>query len=117
MIYIEGLQKQYKSGAGMVRRRANKVKRYPPGTDIRIFIPGYMGYLGIDEYKFLHTELTNRSGLRKRWFFKEGAQRLSEFHIRHVALYGCPHNELCPCGQTLKDLKNEDKTWTKTIGN
>jgi len=89
----------------MVRRRPNKEKKYPPNTDIRLFKPGYMGYLDKDEYKFLHKELTKRSGLRKRWFFKEEAQRLSEFHIRHVALYGCPHTEKCKCKDTLTDLK------------
>lgn len=88
-------------------RRLNKEKKYPPGVDIRIFTPGFIGYLDTDEYKFLHKELTNRIGLRKRWFVKEGARRLSELHIRHVALYGCPHTEKCKCRYTLKDLKSE----------
>ena len=90
----------------MGRRRTNKEKKYPPGTDIRIFTPGFIGYLDTDEYKFLHKELLKRSGLRERWFVKEGARRLSELHIRHVALYGCPHTEKCDCQYTLKDLKN-----------
>ena len=106
MIYIKELQKQYKSGAGMARRRPNKDKKFPPGTDIRIFTPGYIGHLEDDEYKFLHRELTKRSGLRKRWFLKEEAKRLSELHIRHVALYGCPHTEGCTCTNTLKELKD-----------
>ena len=87
-------------------RRFNKEKKYPPGVDIRIFTPGFIGYLDTDEYKFLHKELTKRSGLRKRWFVKEEAKRLSELHIRHVALYGCPHTEKCDCRYTLKDLKS-----------
>jgi len=90
----------------MVRRKLNKEKKYPPGTDIRIFTPGYIGYLDTDEYKFLHKELAKRGGLRERWFVKEGT-RLSEVHIRHVALYGCPHTQECQCKYTLKDLKNE----------
>ena len=90
----------------MVRRKENKAKKYPPGTDIRIFTPGFIGYLDTDEYKFLHRELTKRSGLRKRWFFKEEAKRLSEVQIRHVALFGCPHTEGCTCTNTLKELKN-----------
>jgi len=114
MTYIKGLRKQQKNGAGMARRKLNKEKKYPPGTDIRIFTPGYIGWLDLNEYKFLHKELTKRAGLRKRWFFKEDAKRLSEFHIRHVALYGCPHNDMCTCGQTLKDLKSEGTTWTET---
>ena len=90
----------------MAKRKANKVKKYPPGTDIRIFVPGYIGYLDDLEYKFLHKELLKRSGLRKRWFFKEEAQRLPELHIRHVAMYGCLHTETCSCPNTLKDMKN-----------
>ena len=114
MSYFKGLREQYESGAGMARRKLNKEKKYPPGTDIRIFTPGYIGYLDPDEYKFLHNELAKRSGLRKRWFFKEEAKRLSEFHIRHVALFGCPHTDMCTCGHTLQDLKSEDNTWTET---
>ena len=90
----------------MARRKPNKDKKYPPGTDIRIFTPGYIGYLDTDEYRLLHRELTKRSGLRKRWFFKEEAQRLSELHIRHVALYGCLHSEECTCENTLRELKH-----------
>jgi len=101
----------------MVRRKANKPKKYPSNTDIRIFQPGYMGHLDTDEYTFLYKELKKRDGLRKRWFFKEGAQRLSEFHIRHVALYGCPHTEECQCTETLKDLKSEEKKWNQMIEN
>ena len=106
MIYNKGLRKRFKNGVGMARRRPNKEKKYPPGTDIRIFTPGYMGWLDINEYKFLHKELTKRSGLRKRWFFKDDAQRLSELHIRHVAMYGCPHTATCSCTNTLEDMKN-----------
>jgi len=65
----------------MVRRKLNKEKKYPPGTDIRIFTPGYIGYLDTDEYKFLHKELAKRGGLRERWFVKEGT-RLSEKVVR-----------------------------------
>ena len=97
----------------MVRRKLNKEKKYPPGTDIRIFTPGYIGYLDTDEYKFLHKELTKRSGLRERWFVK-GGTRLSERHIRHVALYGCPHTEKCQCKYTLKDLRHGGDTWDHT---
>jgi len=97
----------------MVSRKLNKEKKYPPGTDIRIFTPGYIGYLDTDEYKFLHKELTKRSGLRERWFMKEGT-RLSERHIRHVALYGCPHTEKCQCKYTLKDLRHGGDTWDHT---
>jgi len=114
MSYNKELRKQRKNGVGMARRKLNKDKKYPPGTDIRIFTPGYIGNLDSDEYKFLYKELAKRSGLRKRWFFTDEVEKLSEFHIRHVALYGCPHNELCTCGQTLQDLQSEDKTWTKT---
>jgi len=101
----------------MVRRKVNKEKKYPPGTDIRIFTPGFIGYLDTDEYKFLHKELTKRSGLRKRWFVKDEAKRLSELHIRHVALYGCPHTQECDCEYTLKDLRNEGEAWTHPIEN
>ena len=97
----------------MVRRKLNKEKKYPPGTDIRIFTPGYIGYLDTDEYKFLHKELAKRGGLRERWFVKEGT-RLSERHIRHVALYGCPHTEKCQCKYTLKDLRHGGDTWDHT---
>jgi len=76
-----------------------------------------MGYLDTDEYAFLYKELKKRDGLRKRWFFKEGAQRLSEFHIRHVALYGGTHTEECQCTETLKDLKNGEEKWNQMIEN
>jgi len=85
-----------------------------------MFQPGYMGYLDEDEYAFLYKELKKRSGLRKRWFFTEvltngDVPKLSEFHIRHVALYGCPHTEECQCTETLKNLKNEEEKWNQTI--
>lgn len=87
-------------------RRPNKEKKYPSGTDIRIFTPGYIGHLDPDEYKFLKRELEKRIGLRRRWLFKETAKRLSEFHIRHVALYGVLHTDDCECSGVLSELKN-----------
>jgi hypothetical protein len=87
------------------RRRANKEKDYPDGTDIRIFTPGYIGHLDKEEYTFLRTELMSRHGLRERWLFDKKAKRLSEFHIRHVAMYGCLHDDDCECSGELRDLK------------
>lgn len=88
-------------------RRFNKEKKYPSGVDIRIFTPGFIGHLDPDEYKFLKKELDKRSGLRKRWLFKDTAKRLSEFHIRHVAMYGVLHTDKCDCNGVLSGLKND----------
>ncbi len=95
----------------MASRKANKEKKYPPGTDVRILTPGYIGHLAPDEYKFLYRELSKRTGLRKRWFLGGEAQELSELHIRHVAMYGCPHTSKCSCTNTLKEMKNGGTTW------
>lgn len=87
------------------RRRANKEKPFPEGTDKRIFIPGYTGYLDRADYLFLRKELIERPGLRKLWLFAEKAKKFPEFHIRHVAMYGCLHDDNCECSGELKDLK------------
>ena len=87
------------------RKRRIKEKKYPEGDDKRIFEPGYYGHLDTDEITFLKKELHKRRGLREKWFFKKDAQRFSEFHIRHVAMYGVVHDNKCGCDGTLQSLK------------
>ena len=50
--------------------------------------PGWAGEIDRDELEYIKSCLQRYSSLRRRWGFKPSAKRLSEKHIRTVAISG-----------------------------
>jgi len=53
-----------------------------------LLVPGWAGFLRPPELDYIKSELRKSPSLRRRWGFRPSAKRLSESHIRHVAMYG-----------------------------
>ena len=50
--------------------------------------PGWAGELDDDELAYIKSQLRKSPSLRRRWGFRPTAKRLSESHIRDVAMNG-----------------------------
>jgi hypothetical protein len=54
----------------------------------KLIEPGWAGELDDGELEYIKSQLRKSSSLRRRWGFRPSARRLSESHIRDVAMNG-----------------------------
>jgi hypothetical protein len=53
-----------------------------------LLVPGWAGELDKVELNYIKSQLRQSASLRRRWGFKPSAKRLSDKHIRLVAMEG-----------------------------
>jgi hypothetical protein len=54
----------------------------------KLLEPGWPGELDAVEFEYIKSHLRQSASLRRRWGFRPSAKRLSEGHIRAVAMDG-----------------------------
>ena len=54
----------------------------------KLLEPGWAGELDRTELAYIKSQLRRSSSLRRKWGFRPSAKRLSEAHIREVAMHG-----------------------------
>jgi cytochrome c553 len=50
--------------------------------------PGFAGLLSPNEFQYIKSTLKESASLKRKWGFRPSARRLSEKHIREVAMHG-----------------------------
>jgi len=59
----------------------------------KLLQPGWAGELTPDEFTYIKSQLKQSPSLKRRWGFRPSAKRLSEAHIRAMAMNGLSANE------------------------
>lgn len=59
-----------------------------PGLHEKLLQPGWAGELDPPEFALVKAQLQQSPSLKRRWGFRPSAKRLSEAHIRSVAMNG-----------------------------
>ena len=54
----------------------------------KLLIPGWAGQLTPEEFAYIKASLRESPTLKRKWGFRPSAKRLSNKHIRLVAMYG-----------------------------
>jgi len=76
----------------------------------KLLEPSWAGELNKTEFAYIKSQLRQSLSLRRRWGFRPSARRLSETHIRALAMHGTPRGvgrvSALPVGGKQRQLKD-----------